>query len=163
MALISIKNMWKNLALTIKIYSICLFLVSQVSGLEKDDYSCDKSGNWCQLKDYDPLTPPISETSGTVTVYFTFRADGPRALVDAVKKVDDDRMVITFEPGIMLAWEDYRILTNYTADLFTPLPDRQMQKIWVPNLTVYNREKTTSSFRDPGNYSEDMPNFKLST
>ena len=137
-----------------KRYSICLFLVSQVSGLEKDDYDCDKSGN-CQLKDYDRLSPPISETSGTVTVYFTFRANGPGALVNAVKKVDDSKMVITFEPGIVLAWEDCRILTNSTADRFDPLPDRQMQKIWVPNLTVYNREKGTSSFRDPGNYSEE--------
>ena len=60
-------------------------------------------------EDYDPFLPPTSKLSGNVPIYFSFRTDGTDTIAEAVKRVDDRRMVIMFEPTIMLIWEDSRI------------------------------------------------------
>ena len=104
-------------------FFLCLtFLTMQVRGSENKSYDCNKlSGSWCHgaidfPEDYDPFLPPTSELSGNVPIYFSFRTDGTDTIAEAVKRVDDLRMVIMFEPTIMLIWEDSRIqLRNFSG------------------------------------------------
>ena len=143
---------------------LCLtFLTMQVRGSENKTYDCNKlSGSWCHgaidlPEDYDPFLPPTSELSRTVPIYFSFRTDGTDTIAEAVKRVDDRRMVIMFEPTIMLIWEDSRIqLRNFSGFPYVPLPDTLISKIWAPRLTAYHRRKRTNAFRDPGNYSREI-------
>ena len=56
----------------------------------------------------------------------------------AVKKVNEHEMVVTYEPWILLLWQDPRLRFREVPK-FQVMPDEMSGKIWMPKITVENK------------------------
>ena len=87
-----------------------------------------------------------------VKVYINIRQD------NALKKVDDKEMVLTFKPVVVLVWKDPRMRVIKQLKLRKPqfLPDTMLSKIWYTKLTVANRIMREDTDTDLGAQSESL-------
>ena len=108
---------------------------------DTDNLNCYE--NICYPKEYqnNPKMPK------DVTVYFDFEMTGAE-----MKKVDDNEMMITFAPDIIMIWNDprLRLPSNATFLEWAKLSDELLEKIWYPKVTVEDKTPRASSFQDMG-------------
>ena len=100
------------------------------------DHNCLRpSGQICHKEGYNRQEGP----NGQVTVYTELIH--PQT---AVKEVDDRKMSLTFEPYILILWQDPRLkITNVATFEWMPLIVKE--KIWIPKLSVTDEIIKTSS------------------
>ena len=129
---------------------VLLFLNSSANGsaTTNEDYICN--GELCIPKGYDPLDSPINGERDTafgkskVTwVYFNFIDKN-----DLAKKVDDQKMMITFQAVAIMIWNDPRLkikLKIHTKNYFYPqLPTRE--DIWIAIFKMWHFLKKIAEF-----------------
>ena len=156
----------KNVKLTTKMnmriftIQIVLMFLNRSDGSDTtDNYDCH--GQICILKGYDLLESPINEDSrntigaGKVTwVYFNFFAQN-----DLVKRVDYQKMTITFQATAIMIWEDPRLKIESQISEYAPLPDLVKEHIWTPKLTVDRfTHRQSSLIKHPANYRKICAN-----
>ena len=102
------------------------FALYEVFG-EENQHSCQNK--LCYPKDYNRQELP----DGHVKVYLTTVGSPAR-----LKKVDDENMVLTYQPSTLIVWQDPRLRVTDVNSL-TMMPDLAKDKIWFPKLAVTNR------------------------
>ena len=137
---------------------VLLFLNSSANGsaTTNEDYICN--GELCILKGYDPLDSPINGERDTafgkskVTwVYFNFIDKN-----DLVKKVDDQKMMITFQAVAIMIWNDPRLKIKSKIKGIIPLPDLLKKHIWTPKIRVdQTHQRPSSPYKDPAFYRKN--------
>ena len=133
---------------TQRIFWFFIYLEHTALGfINESNYTCHH-GILCHPKDYDPSEMP----SAGVKVYVNIRQD------NALKKVDDKEMVLTFKPVVVLVWKDPRMRVIKQLKLRKPqfLPDTMLSKIWYTKLTVANRIMREDTDTDLGAQSESL-------
>ena len=102
------------------------------------DHNCPgPNGQICHSEDYNRQEGP----SDQVTVYTELIH--PQT---AVKEVNDRKMSLTFEPYILILWQDPRLKISNVAT-FEWMPLIVKDKIWIPKLSVTDEIIKTSSDR----------------
>ena len=116
------------------------------------DHNClGPSGQICHRDGYNLQEGP----NGQVTVYI--KLIHPQT---AVKEVDDRKMSLTFEPYILIFWQDPRLkISNVATYEWMPLIVKE--KIWIPKLSVTDEIIKTSS--DSTGFDGNLLLFKLHT
>ena len=139
---------------------IVILLINKAKGSDTtDDYDCH--GEICIPKGYDPLDSPINvETNNPLGsgkmkmtwVYFNFLD-----MKELVKKVDENKMMITFQATAIMVWADPRLKTKSKISGIVPLPDLLKRHIWTPSITVDQPDLPPSSpYQHPYTYSKDI-------
>ena len=85
------------------------------------------------------------------TIYVNFQS-----AENAIKQIDVYKIMISFEPLVVLAWGDHRlkIMTFESSNsTFVSLGDTALDKIWTPRITISNHATRDQSFNDPGKIS----------
>ena len=143
----------KMLIYTSKILLILLLNHVNASATTDEDYICH--GELCIPKGYDPLDSLTNEEKDTVFgkskvtwVYFNFIETN-----DLVKKVDDHKMMITFQAEAIMIWDDPRlkIKSNMESGI-VPLPDLVKEHIWTPKITIEQHRQPSSPYNHPAIY-----------
>ena len=112
--LIPIINVLNNLA------------IFEVSG-EENQHICQNK--LCYPKDYNRQELPGSH----VKVYLTTIGSSTK-----LKKVDDENMILTYQPSTLIVWQDPRLTVTDVNNL-TMMPDLTKDKIWFPKITITDR------------------------
>ena len=85
------------------------------------------------------------------TIYVNFQS-----AENAIKQIDVYKMMISFEPLVVLAWADHRlkIMTFRSSNsTFVSFGDTALDKIWTPRITISNHATRDQSFNNPGKIS----------
>ena len=102
--------------------AICL-----AKGSDKDGYLCGPAGYVCYPANY---TRGLPKQQNDLTLYTAvISAD------TAVKQVNEHEMVLTYEPHILLIWQDPR-LKFFNIIERQIMPDEMADKIWIPKIAV---------------------------
>ena len=94
---------------------------------DKDGYLCGPAGYVCYPTNY---TRGLPQQQDYLTLYTNvISAD------TAVKQVNEHEMVLTYEPYVLLMWQDPR-LKFFNITEHEILPDEMADKIWIPKIAV---------------------------
>ena len=108
-------------------------------GLNKDVYQCGPAGHVCYPKNY---TRGIPKNHRHLKLY-AFIVSAQTAL----KKVNEHEMVVTYEPWVLLIWQDPRLQFSNVPDIQS-MPDEMAKIIWIPDIVVENQVATKQSVGD---------------
>ena len=92
---------------------------------------CYHDGLLCLPKDFDPRGIPKS-----ANVHMSFVDLAEKNYADTFKAIDDHKMIITFEPVLIMAWQDSRVKVTSEVDNVTIVPVSMLDLIWRPKVTV---------------------------
>ena len=76
-------------------------------------------------------------------------ANGNSRNEEGLEKIDVHKMMLTYTPRIIMAWQDPRLLVDSNETSFL-LSSYHLQKIWIPRITVIGRSQLTTGFMDYG-------------
>ena len=127
-----------------------------------EDYDCH--GEICIPKGYNPLDPPINGErdnpfgpgkTAMTWVYFNFLDES-----DLVKRVDDHKMMITFQAEALMVWDDPRLKIKGKIPGIVPLHDQLRNKIWTPKITIDQPHfRPSSAYKHPATYRKILCNL----
>ena len=73
---------------------------------------------------------------------------------EALNKVDDHQMMITFEPKVFMIWKDPSVTfpsnSSFGGATVKQLSDSMLDKIWLPRITIEHATPRKNSYHDPG-------------
>ena len=119
--------------------SIFCLVLDMVNGLIFGNHTCGPAGYVCY-----PTKAGSFEGLPLPTLY------GDMRVYTAVKKVNEHEMVVTYEPWILLLWQDPRLRFRSVLE-FKVMPDEMSDTIWMPEITVEDRISSGN-----GNRNEDL-------
>ena len=108
-------------------------------GLNKDVYQCGPAGHVCYPKNY---TRGLPKNHRHLKLY-AFIVSAQTAL----KNVNEHEMVVTYEPWVLLIWQDPRLQFSNVLDIQS-MPDEMAEIIWIPDMVVENQVATKQSVGD---------------
>ena len=88
-------------------------------------------------------------TNFTVYMNIEIPANGNSRNEEGLEKIDVHKMMLTYTPRIIMAWQDPRLLVDSNETSFL-LSSYHLQKIWIPRITVIGRSQLTTGFMDYG-------------
>ena len=130
--------------LCLKMAIFCLVL-EIVNGLIFGNHTCGPAGYVCYPSEGSFKGLPLPTLYGNMRVYTAIMSANT-----AVKKVNEHEMVVTYEPWILLLWQDPRLRFRLVPE-FQVMPDEMSRKIWMPEITVEDRISSGN-----GNRNEDL-------
>ena len=100
-------------------------------------------------------------TNFTVYMNIEIPANGNSRNEEGLEKIDVHKMMLTYTPRIIMAWQDPRLLVDSNETSFL-LSSYHLQKIWIPRITVIGRSQLTTGFMDYGKTGILIPTFSAS-
>ena len=128
----------------VKLLFIILSLL-EIDAIKIENSTC--YGQICFPYGYDRHQRPKEN----FTIYVNFES-----AENAIKQIDVYKMMISFEPLVVLAWADHRLKIKTfesSNSIFANLGDAALDKIWTPRITISNHATRDQSFNDPGKIS----------
>ena len=107
----------------------------------------------CIPKGYDRSKLPDNVGNFTVQTNIVLATRNTSSLhYNELKNVDVNKMMLTYAPKIVISWIDPRLTFCYDSSMV--LEKSFLPYLWIPEITVVNREKRETSSLDPGKISK---------
>ena len=93
-------------------------------------------GNACLANDYDNSVKPFSDEIMNIKLDFD---------ITQIIAVDESDFTITFKMYFGIRWHEPRMICPLCLEEYTPLDLSFLEKIWVPDVYIYNLKRISST------------------
>ena len=128
-----------------------LILVANVingENINGTNYKCFE--NICIPTDYkEKQMPAMHNFTVYVNIEIPAETDGTSRQDEGLENINIHKMMVSYTPRIVVAWQDPRLFVNSNERTFH-VSDYHINKIWIPQITVTARTQQTNGFMDYG-------------